>query len=394
MSQKVSSLQSLKKVLQQQKLYFITLLFALLYLYAGHMWAVDGLPPSMTHAQGGEPVTATVTAILTDTDAVRPNIAKFKHIRFTAQLTEGSEKGSTVTVSQNKAGTYYSNREVAVGDRVLVIKNIEHAGTWDYVEHQRSHILLGILVIFALCILWYAKAKGFNTLLSLFFCIAAIFTVFVPAILSGKNIYLWTFLTCTAIVSTNLLLVNGFHKKNLATALGCLCGILVAALTSMAADSFLHLTGIIDEESVYLLLLNKENPIDLRAIVFSAIIIGALGAIMDVAMDIASALYEMSQNEEMPTRHTLWQAGNNIGRDILGMMSNTLVLAYIGGSLTVVLLYAAYTYSFAALVNREMVVVEILQAIIGSFGILFTIPCTSFISSRLYAKRRRIRRRL
>lgn len=111
-------------------------------------------------------------------------------------------------------------------------------------------------------------------------------------------------------------------------------------------------------------------------------------------MDIASALYEMSQSEEKPTRHTLWQAGNNIGRDILGMMSNTLVLAYIGGSLTVVLLYAAYTYSFAALVNREMVVVEILQAIIGSFGILFTIPCTSFISSRLYAKRRRIRRRL
>ena len=85
MSQKVSSSQSLKKVLQQQKLYFITLLFALLYLYAGHMWAVEGLPPSMTHAQGGEPVTATVTAILTDTDAARPNIAKFKHIRFTAQ---------------------------------------------------------------------------------------------------------------------------------------------------------------------------------------------------------------------------------------------------------------------------------------------------------------------
>lgn len=92
MSQKVSSLQSLKKVLQQQKLYFITLLFALLYLYAGHIWAIEGLPPSMTHAQGGEPVTATVTSILTDTDAARPNIAKFKHIRFTAQLTEGPEK--------------------------------------------------------------------------------------------------------------------------------------------------------------------------------------------------------------------------------------------------------------------------------------------------------------
>lgn len=394
MSQRFSLLHSCKHLILHQKLYLATLLAALCYLLIGHMWAMEGLPPSMTHTQGGEPVTAKVTSIITDTAAARPNVAKFKHIRFTAKLTEGPEKGSTITASQNKAGTYYSNRDVAVGDSVLVIKSIERSENWDYVEHQRSHILLGILVIFALCILWYAKAKGFNTLLSLFFCIAAIFTVFVPAILSGKNIYLWTFLTCTAIVSTNLLLVNGYHKKTLATALGCLCGILVAAITSVAADSFLHLTGIIDEESVHLLLLNKENPIDLRAIVFSAIIIGALGAIMDVAMDIASALYEMSQSEEKPTRHMLWQAGNNIGRDILGMMSNTLVLAYIGGSLTLVLLYAAYTYSFTALVNREMVVVEILQAVIGSFGILFTIPCTSFISSRLYAKRRHIRRRL
>ena len=394
MSRSFFLLESLKNRILQQKLYLVTWLVALCYLFLGHMWAVEGLPPAPAHSRGGEPVTAQVTSIISDTDAARPDMAEFKHIRFTAELTEGPEKGSAVTASQNKAGIYYHIRDVAVGDKVLLLKNREHSETWDYVEHQRSHILLGILLAFACCILLYAGQKGFNTLLSLFFCIAAIFAVFVPAILSGKNIYLWTIFTCSAIVSTNLLLVNGYNKKTLATALGCLSGVLVAALTSVIADSFLHLTGIIDEESVYLLLLNKENPIDLRAVVFSAIIIGALGAIMDVSMDIASALYEMSRSEEKPTRHMLWQAGNNIGRDILGMMSNTLVLAYIGGSLTLVLLYAAYTYSFAALINREMVIVEILQALIGSFGILFTIPCTSFICSRLYAKRHRIRRRL
>lgn len=138
---------------------------------------------------------------------------------------------------------------------------------------------------------------------------------------------------------------------------------------------------------MYLLFLNPADPVDLKAIIFSTIIIGALGAIMDVAMDIASALNELAATTAEPTRKMLLQAGNNIGRDILGMMSNTLILAYIGGSLTIVLLFFAYNHSLLYLLNKEMVVVEILQAVIGSFGILFTIPFTSFICSRLYVKK-------
>ena len=99
------------------------------------------------------------------------------------------------------------------------------------------------------------------------------------------------------------------------------------------------------------------------------------------------ALNELAATTAEPTRKMLLQAGNNIGRDILGMMSNTLILAYIGGSLTIVLLFFAYNHSLLYLLNKEMVVVEILQAVIGSFGILFTIPFTSFICSRLYVKK-------
>lgn len=210
---------------------------------------------------------------------------------------------------------------------------------------------------------------------------------FVPAILSGKSVYCWTILTCAFIVVTNLLLVNGISRKTVATILGCIGGLVIAALISASADSFLQLTGLVDEDSMYLLFLNPADPVDLKAIIFSAIIIGALGAIMDVAMDIASALNELAATTAEPTRKMLLQAGNNIGRDILGMMSNTLILAYIGGSLTIVLLFFAYNHSLLYLLNKEMVVVEILQAVIGSFGILFTIPFTSFICSRLYVKR-------
>ena len=177
------------------------------------------------------------------------------------------------------------------------------------------------------------------------------------------------------------------QQKTVATILGCIGGLVIAALISASCRQFLQLTGLVDEDSMYLLFLNPADPVDLKAIIFSAIIIGALGAIMDVAMDIASALNELAATTAEPTRKMLLQAGNNIGRDILGMMSNTLILAYIGGSLTIVLLFFAYNHSLLYLLNKEMVVVEILQAVIGSFGILFTIPFTSFICSRLYVKK-------
>ena len=209
-----------------------------------------------------------------------------------------------------------------------------------------------------------------------------------PAILSGKNVYCWTILTCAFIVVTNLLLVNGISRKTIATILGCIGGLVIAALISASADSFLQLTGLVDEDSMYLLFLNPADPVDLKAIIFSAIIIGALGAIMDVAMDIASALNELAATTAEPTRKMLLQAGNNIGRDILGMMSNTLILAYIGGSLTIVLLFFAYNHSLLYLLNKEMVVVEIMQAVIGSFGILFTIPFTSFYLQQAVCKKR------
>lgn len=313
--------------------------------------------------------------------------AKFEQIRFEAELLSGRQEGIKVTAAQNKAGSFAVGRDVAVGDKVLLLPGRSSQGEWSYAEHLRSNVLMWLFAVFALSIIAFGRMQGVNTLISLLFCCLSIFAVFVPAILSGKNVYCWTILTCAFIVVTNLLLVNGISRKTVATILGCIGGLVIAALISASADSFLQLTGLVDEDSMYLLFLNPADPVDLKAIIFSAIIIGALGAIMDVAMDIASALNELAATTAEPTRKMLLQAGNNIGRDILGMMSNTLILAYIGGSLTIVLLFFAYNHSLLYLMNKEMVVVEILQAVIGSFGILFTIPFTSFICSRLYAKK-------
>ena len=145
----------------------------------------------------------------------------------------------------------------------------------------------------------------------------------------------------------------------------------------------MKLTGYLNDETMYVSLLNEANPIDLKGIVFAAIVIGAMGATMDVAMDISSSLFEIHRKVPEISYSHLVQSGFTIGRDIMGTMANTLILAYIGSSLTTVLLYASYQASLSQLLNRELIIVELLQALSGSIGILCTIPISAFIASAL-----------
>jgi len=235
-------------------------------------------------------------------------------------------------------------------------------------------------------LLAFGGKKGFNTLLTLGLTCGAVFAVFIPSILSGQNIYLWSILVCLYSILTTLLILNGYNKKSLSAILGCFGGVLIAGGITIFMDGALSLTGVINDEAVYLSYLPTETPINLRAIIFAGIIIGAMGAIMDVAMSISSSLWEVKKNVRNIRPKALFRSGINIGKDIMGTMSNTLILAYIGSSLSMVLLLTVYDSSLLYLLNREMIIVEVLQALVGSFGILFSIPLTSFFSSLIYTK--------
>lgn len=153
----------------------------------------------------------------------------------------------------------------------------------------------------------------------------------------------------------------------------------------------MELTGFVDEHSHYLTMLDTPQPIDLRAIIFAAIIIGAVGAIMDVAMDISSSLYELSEHVPDITFGRLCKSGMAIGRDIMGTMANTLVLAYIGSSLSCIMILLTYAASMMDLLNREVIIVELLTAILGSLAILMTVPCTVVTCGILYIGRKKRR---
>ena len=166
----------------------------------------------------------------------------------------------------------------------------------------------------------------------------------------------------------------------------CSAGILFAGVLTLVLSAAMRLSGMASQEAIYLADLATRNPVDLKAVVFAAILIGAMGAIMDVAMSLASALWELREKAAAPSFRMLMKSGMNIGRDMMSTMANTLVLAYIGSSLATVLLLTAYSASVEGLLNREMIVTEVLQAVIGSMAILVTIPLTSLAASAVYMR--------
>lgn len=312
-------------------------------------------------------------------------------VNFEAEILKGELKGQIAQVKQEISPFFaIQPDEIELGDKILISESfndgVMDATRFDMIEHVRTDTIVILVTVFFAGLLAFGKKKGILTIISLTLTCLSIFMVFIPAILNGHNVYIWAIITCAFIAFMTLSIVNGFNLKSFSAGIGTLCGILLSGFMMITLSSTLKISGLIDEQSVFLQMLNPDNPIDLKAIIFAAIIIGAVGAIMDVAISIASSLSEIKlQNPEI-SFEKLYISGINIGKDILGTMTNTLILAYIGSSLSMVLLLIANTASITYLINTESIIIEVLQSLIGSFGILLTLPLTSIVSAFLYTK--------
>lgn len=370
--------------------YLLVVLVSALYIFIGHEIAMtnyqsfDGDDQSIV-------VKATVLEVtdrysreyqISDTE-----MAVNETILFQAEFTSGEDKGTVIEAAQTlDYFTAVNLRAVEPGDKVLLYTYPGGMGEhqWLLSDYERFNSISVLLVLFLALLLLFGGIKGFNTIISLTFTCLAVFYVFVPAVLAGENIYLWSIVTCIYVTFMTLFVVNGINKKSLAAILGCLSGVAFAGILTLFMDSMMKLTGILNEDSVILFNLRPDNPLDLKAVIFAAIIIGAMGAIMDVSISIAAALAELKDKVPEITVGELWKSGMNISRDIMGTMANTLILAYIGSFLSCVLLMVAYNSSMLDLFNREVIVVEMLQTLVGSLGILLALPLTSLICALLF----------
>lgn len=314
---------------------------------------------------------------------------EFVTVSFKAQALNTELKGQTLDVIQEIDRAHaFSPRQVEQNDKVLVESYTQSGHQQFYFgDFIRITPLLWLLAIFCVLIVVFARMQGFKTVVSLCFTCLAVFIVLIPAILNGHNIYFWAIIVSIYITVMTLSIISGFNLKSLCAAVGCISGVFCSGLVVLIMDRFLNMTGLLEEESIYLYQLYPDNPINLKAIIFAMIIIGALGAVMDVSMSISSSLYELKLKSPSISSKELMKSGFTIGRDMMGTMANTLVLAYIGSSLTSVLLLVSYNASIEQVINKEMIIAEILQALAGSLGMLLTLPLTSAVCAAIYYKK-------
>ncbi len=310
-----------------------------------------------------------------------------KHILFSALIKSGPYKGEVVECVQSVDSMYaYQSRDVSEGDSVLVsIPGYEIEGTgadWIFIEHNRIGTIYVLCGFFFLLILLIGRLKGVSTIISLMFAVLAVFLVYIPSILKGFNIYLMTVVVSVFMIFMSIIIINGWNKKTICAIVGNIIGVAVSGILAHIMIRTFGLTGIVDED--YVLLTMFDTPIDLRAIVWGGVLIGSLGAVMDIAMSIASAMKELNDTMRDKSFMSMLKSGMNIGRDAIGTMTNTLILAYIGGALATVLLLVAYNKNILYLFNMEMIIAEILSAVVGSMGILAAVPATALFSAYMF----------
>lgn len=301
---------------------------------------------------------------------------------ITVEILRGKHKGLKLeTVNYVNA---YTNVDVSVGTRLIV--NLDKDSNGDtYISYissyDRLYQILFLVIVFVGLLILIGGKKGVSALGGLVFTVISIWYLLIPLVQKGISSIIATILLVTVTTFVSLILLNGFSVKTVCASLGCIFGVMTAGIISAIAARISPINGYNMAEAESLVLVAKDGGLKISGLLVSGILIASLGAIMDVAMTITSSIFELhTVNTELKTKE-LFKSGMNIGKDAMGTMANTLILAFAGASLNMLILFRVYNYPFLQIINSDMMILEIINGLAGSIGIILTVPIVTFISS-------------
>ena len=296
------------------------------------------------------------------------------------ELLRGELKGEKVLVDNVLSGNPYYDIKLKKGSKVLLhVESVNNELEFSIEDVQRSNALLILSFIFCALLIYVGKRKGIYSLVSIVITCILIFNVLSPMILAGISPIISTILVCLLSTAVTMYLVGGFNRKSTSATLGCVLSLIFAGILSLLTVKFASLSGFTNEHSMFLYSAHPE--LNFVSIVVSTMILATMGAVMDVAMSIASTINEIYAIDNTKTVKELFISGMNVGKDIIGTMANTLILVYLGASLPLLLL--ATNIDLRKFINLNQVVTEIASALIGSSAIVICVPITAFIASEL-----------
>ena len=307
--------------------------------------------------------------------------------RVKIKILSGKYRGEE-KILENTVGTNPLDLSLKKGNKILVYIEEHKNGSviFQVQDYWRLNILIWFVVIFLLILLLLGGRQGLKAILSLAIAALLIFKILIPQVLTGGNPIRLALVISIIITIITLILVSGLRRKSIAAILGTIGGLLVATVLAIFVGRIANLTGTSSEESRILLI---EFPnLNLQGLLFGSVIIGALGAVMDIGMSIASSVTEVKKTYPYARMQELIKSGLTVGRDVMGTMVNTLIFAYVGVSLPLLLLFTKYGGSYLKFLNFEFVAEEVVRSIAGSIGLVAAIPLTAIIAGYLEGAKR------
>lgn len=303
-------------------------------------------------------------------------------------VTSGQYRGQTLLTS-NAVGPLYGE-PAASGDHVTLLISTYADGSHNATvyEHDRSIAIGLILAAFLLVTVLVGGKTGAKSILGLAMTVAVLVLLLIPLLLKGWPTVWTVFLLCSYIAVVCFVILGGVNRKILCACLGTIAGMALATVFGLGAQALAHVNGLrISDVEPLLQLRQTGTPIGLCGLLVGGIIISSLGAVMDVAMSISSALSELKAVNPEMTLGELWKSGRNIGRDMVGTMTNTLILAFLGSGFTLMIYLYSLDLPWRELMSSSYLALEVVSGVSSAIGVILAVPVTTIIGALLLSRK-------
>lgn len=333
---------------------------------------------------------AKIIEIVSDTDEGNGDAystdLKYRIQTVKVKVLDGKFKDKVFQIDHSISGNFAYDIILEQGNKVVL--SIMENGTDNpevlVSDFARDRYLLALVLIFIALLLIVGGRQGIKSVLTLLVTGIVIMYAMLPLILKGYSPIIVTIIAAIFIAFMTFIIVGGLNSKSLAALIGTASGVIIAGILAYIVGSMVKLTGLSSEEAGMLMHIPQGIQFDFRSLLFSGIIIGTLGAVMDVAMSISSSMYELKEISPDMDHKSLIKSGLNIGKDIMGTMSNTLILAYTGSSIPLLLLFMSYNTSISKILNLDLIATEVVRALVGSIGLVVAIPITALCAGLIF----------
>jgi uncharacterized membrane protein len=311
---------------------------------------------------------------------------------LSAKLLDGDQAGQIYQLEYGKYQLLSDNYRLKVGDKVLV--NLESMGDGSYgvyfIDHVRTNALLVLLLIFIIIGIAMSGWKGVNSMVSMALSILVMFVYVIPQIINGKDPILVSLVGAFFFLAISQYLVFGWTLKTHIALTGITFAVLITGLLSMLFVNWAKLNGAGDESAMYLI--QMGNGLDIKKLLVAGIFIGTLGVMDDLVIGQTSAVIELYRGNPDMSFSRRFKSAMEIGQDHVGATVNTLILAYLGATLSMIVLYAMNSVDVGVLVNINYVAEEIVRSLVGTIGLFLAVPFTTLVACWVVADEARLGR--